>query len=69
MEKLAKLGSEESCGEFITTEKDVVRLDADLLSQLTSVAPLRVARLSLEIEDEDAAIDRIGGSCSASAPI
>ncbi len=68
MEKLAKLGSEESCGEFITTEKDVVRLDADLLSQLTSVAPLRVARLSLEIEDEDAAIDELAAML-ASAPI
>ncbi len=59
MEKLVKLCRHERCEEFVTTEKDAVRLDAELLLQLTAVAPLRVARLSLEIEDEDAAMQQL----------
>lgn len=59
MEKLVKLCRHECCEEFVTTEKDAVRLDAELLSQLTAVAPLRVTRLSLEIEDEDAAMQQL----------
>ena len=59
MEKLVKLGKRERCEEFVTTEKDAVRLNAELLLQLTAVAPLRVARLSLEIEDEDAAMQQL----------
>jgi tetraacyldisaccharide 4'-kinase len=59
MEKLVKLSERENCEEFVTTEKDVARLDTALLSQLTALAPLRVARLSLEIEDEAAAIGQL----------
>jgi tetraacyldisaccharide 4'-kinase len=59
MDKLVKLSRRERCEEFVTTEKDVARLDAALLAQLTAVAPLRVARLSVEIEDEEAAIRQL----------
>lgn len=54
--KLIKLFSSQKCREFITTEKDAVRLNANFLVKLTSLAPLRIARLSVEIEDEEKAI-------------
>ena len=51
-EEIGKLGARRGCGEFITTEKDAVKLDRDLSARLTRIAPLRIAKLSLEIENE-----------------
>jgi tetraacyldisaccharide 4'-kinase len=59
IDKLVKLCARERCEEFVTTEKDAVRLDPESLLRLTAAAPLRVARLSVEIEEEDAAIQQL----------
>ncbi len=54
VEELGKLGARAGCEEFVTTEKDAVKLDPELRAKLAQIAPLRVARLSLEIENESA---------------
>jgi tetraacyldisaccharide-1-P 4'-kinase len=59
MERLAKLGKHHGCDEFVTTEKDEVKLDASLRPRLKAVAPLRFARLTVEIENEGAALSQL----------
>ena len=61
VEEIGKLGAKSGCEEFVTTEKDAVKLHEDLRAKLTSIAPLRVAKLSLEIENENAAIAQLIG--------
>ncbi len=54
VEELARLGARAGCEEFVTTEKDAVRLDREMRARLAQIAPLRVAKLSLEIVNESA---------------
>jgi tetraacyldisaccharide 4'-kinase len=44
---------------FVTTEKDAVRLSDAQRIQLEEVAPLRVARLRVSLEDEPAIVRRL----------
>jgi tetraacyldisaccharide 4'-kinase len=59
MERLAKLARRHGCDQFVTTEKDEVKLDASLRLQLNAVAPLRTAALTVEIENEAAAMSQL----------
>ncbi len=59
MEELGSLGAQRRCEEFVTTEKDAVKLNHDLRAMLTRIAPLRVAKLSLEIDNERAAMAQL----------
>lgn len=59
IERLCRLGERAGCGRFVTTEKDAVRLDGAMLARLERVAPLVVARLSVEIEDEDGVMEDV----------
>jgi tetraacyldisaccharide 4'-kinase len=54
IERLAGLGRRHRCDAFVTTAKDEVKLDADMRRRLSAVAPLRIALLVVEMEDEDA---------------
>jgi tetraacyldisaccharide 4'-kinase len=54
IERLAELGRRHRCDAFVTTAKDEVKLDADMRRRLSAVAPLRIASLVVEMEDEDA---------------
>jgi len=57
VDRLAELGRRVGCDAFITTAKDEVKLDAAMRSRLNIVAPLQMAALTVEIEDEKAALD------------
>ncbi len=57
IERLAKLGSRVGCDAFVTTAKDEVKLDAAMRLRLNTVAPLRIAALTVEIADQKAALD------------
>jgi tetraacyldisaccharide-1-P 4'-kinase len=57
IDRLAELGRRVGCDAFVTTAKDEVTLDAAMRSRLNKVAPLRTAALTVEIEDEKAALD------------
>jgi tetraacyldisaccharide 4'-kinase len=59
MERLVKLARRHGCDEFVTTAKDEVKLEASLRLQLNAVAPLRMAALTVEIEDEGAAVSQL----------
>jgi tetraacyldisaccharide 4'-kinase len=61
IERLAKLGSQRGCDEFVTTEKDSVKLDEAMRRTLSAVAPLRVQTLSVELVNESAALDQLIG--------
>jgi tetraacyldisaccharide 4'-kinase len=66
IEGLRRLGSRYRCEAMVTTEKDAVKLDAESRERLGQVAPLRVARLSLEIHDQTAAIEHLSGLLESS---
>jgi tetraacyldisaccharide 4'-kinase len=57
IDRLAELGRRVGCDAFVTTAKDEVKLDAAMRLRLNMVAPLRTAALTVEIEDEKAALD------------
>jgi tetraacyldisaccharide 4'-kinase len=57
IDRLAELGRRVGCDAFVTTAKDEVKLDAAMRSRLNMVAPLQTAALTVEIEDEKAALD------------
>lgn len=59
MEQLAKLAIASRADGFLTTEKDAVKLDAGLCGILERVAMLRIVRLHVFLEDEDAAIQSL----------
>jgi tetraacyldisaccharide 4'-kinase len=59
IERLVKLARRHGCDEFVTTAKDEVKLDASLRLQLNAVAPLRTAALTVEIENEAAAVSQL----------
>lgn len=44
---------------FVTTEKDAVRLSEKQRAQLEKIAPLRIARLEVSLEDEAAVVSRL----------
>jgi tetraacyldisaccharide 4'-kinase len=57
IERLAKLGRRAGCDAFLMTAKDEVKLDPAMRSRLNAVAPLSTAALTVELEDEQAALD------------
>jgi tetraacyldisaccharide 4'-kinase len=57
IDRLAELGRRVGCDAFVTTAKDEVKLDAAMRLRLNTIAPLRTAALTVEIEDEKAALD------------
>ena len=52
IDRLAELGRRHRCDAFVTTAKDEVKLDATMHQRLNAVAPLRIASLVVEMEDE-----------------
>jgi tetraacyldisaccharide 4'-kinase len=56
IERLAKLGRHAGCDAFVITAKDEVKLDAAMLARLNAVAPVSTAALTVELEDERAAL-------------
>lgn len=66
IESLRRLASRYRCEAMVTTEKDAVKLDAESRERLAQVAPLLVARLSLEIHDQTAAIEHLSGLLESS---
>jgi tetraacyldisaccharide 4'-kinase len=54
IDRLAELGRRHGCDAFVTTAKDEVKLDAAMRLRLEAVAPLRIASLVVEMEDEEA---------------
>jgi tetraacyldisaccharide 4'-kinase len=59
IERLVKLGQRHDCDAFVVTGKDEVKLDAAMRLQLNAVAPLRTATLTVELEDESAALGQL----------
>jgi tetraacyldisaccharide 4'-kinase len=57
IDRLAELGQRVGCDGFVTTAKDEVKLDAAMRLRLNTVAPLQIAALTVQIEDEKAALD------------
>ena len=57
IDRLAELGRRVGCDAFVTTAKDEVKLDVAMRLRLNTVAPLQTAVLTVEIEDEKAALD------------
>jgi tetraacyldisaccharide 4'-kinase len=54
IDRVAELGRRHGCDAFVTTSKDEVKLDTAMRLRLEAVAPLRIASLVVEMEDEDA---------------
>ncbi len=57
IDRLTELGRRVGCDGFVTTAKDEVKLDAAMQLRLNTVAPLQTAALTVEMEDEKAALD------------
>jgi tetraacyldisaccharide 4'-kinase len=57
IDRLAELGRRVGCDGFVTTAKDDVKLDAAMRLRLNTVAPLQTATLTVQMEDEKAALD------------
>jgi tetraacyldisaccharide 4'-kinase len=57
IERLAELGRRAGCDAFVMTAKDEVKLDPAMRARLNAVAPLSTAALTVELEDERAALD------------
>lgn len=57
IERLVKLGRRAGCDAFVITAKDEVKLDPAMRACLNAVAPLSTAALTVELEDEPAALD------------
>jgi tetraacyldisaccharide 4'-kinase len=57
IERLAKLGRRAGCDAFVITAKDEVKLDPAMRERLNAVAPLSTATLTVDLEDELAALD------------
>jgi tetraacyldisaccharide 4'-kinase len=60
LKRLITAARETGASTLITTEKDLVRL-GDLSSAVSESLPLKTARLSIEIENENEAIDWLAG--------
>jgi tetraacyldisaccharide 4'-kinase len=59
IDRLAELGRRHGCDAFVTTAKDDVKLDAAMRLRLNAVAPLHIASLVIEIEDQDAVLAQL----------
>jgi len=59
LERLAGLGAKVRAEAFVTTEKDLVKLDGGLRARLEAVAPVRVARLAVSLRDEALVVRQI----------
>lgn len=59
LDRLLKMLRREDARCFLTTEKDAVRLAPDQRSQLQRIAPLRIARLQVSLEDEPGVVRQI----------
>lgn len=59
VKKLIQLAARQGCGQFLTTEKDAVKLTGALHELLLSAAPLIIARLRVQLQDEDAAFSQL----------
>jgi tetraacyldisaccharide 4'-kinase len=57
IERLAMLGRRAGCDAFVITAKDEVKLDPAMRSRLNAVAPLSTAALTVELEDEQGALN------------
>jgi len=57
IDRLAARGRRLCCDGFVITAKDEVKLDAAMRASLNAVAPLSTAALTVELEDEQAALD------------
>jgi tetraacyldisaccharide 4'-kinase len=68
IDRLAELGRRVGCDAFVTTAKDEVKLDAAMRLRLNTVAPVQTAALTVEIEDEGAALDDMRKSLIVTAP-
>jgi tetraacyldisaccharide 4'-kinase len=67
IERLAKLGRRVGCDAFVITAKDEVKLDPAMRARLNAVAPLSTAELTVELEDERAALDHMRKSLIVTA--
>ena len=67
MTRLAELGRQVGCDAFVTTAKDEVKLDTGMRLRLNTVAPLRIAALTVELTDQKAALDDMRKSLIVSA--
>jgi tetraacyldisaccharide 4'-kinase len=56
IDRLAELGRCHRCDAFVTTAKDEVKLSTAMRQRLDAVAPLRIASLVVEMEDEGAVL-------------
>jgi tetraacyldisaccharide 4'-kinase len=65
LQRLVKLAVDGKADAFVTTEKDAVKLDPDLIQRLEQAAPMRVLRLSARLLDEEsvvrALVERLAG--------
>lgn len=59
IEAISSLGKRVGCDHFVTTEKDVIRLEAAMKARLERVAPLVTAGLSVEIAEEDRVAEEV----------
>jgi len=59
LRRLARVCVEVRGDCFVTTEKDAVKLDAPPVRELERVAPLVVARLKLELRDEEVVLRQV----------
>ncbi len=59
--ELIELRRQHEAEAFLTTEKDLVRIPAELRRMLESAAPLHAARLVVRLHDETAAVDALFG--------
>ncbi len=63
IDRLAELGQRHGCDAFVVTGKDEVKLDAAMRLRLNAVAPLRTARLMVEMEDETLSLASCWSCC------
>jgi tetraacyldisaccharide 4'-kinase len=68
IDRLAELGRRLGCDGFVITGKDEVKLDSAMRLRLNQVAPLQTAALTVELEDEEAALDHMRKSLIVTAP-
>jgi hypothetical protein len=61
VERLVKVAGERGATEFITTEKDAVKLSAAMMERLEAVGPVVIARLDVTFLDEAAVVRDLEG--------
>jgi tetraacyldisaccharide 4'-kinase len=57
MNKLVELARQYNASSFITTEKDLVRLDKNLLDTLQQIAPVYTVKLEIRLVEEDSSVE------------